>query len=339
MKQTFDAKLRLSSKNIEILQRINAILEEYRKQGYKLTLRQLYYQLVSRDVIPNKDSEYKKLSGILTKGRMAGVVDWTAIEDRLRVPYLPYYVNDVEEALKDTIDHYRRDRQEGQDVMIELWVEKDALSSVLKRITQKYHIRLMVNRGYSSTTAMHDAYERFSQHVDRFDDRGLDHLEAEEKVPTKSKVVVLYLGDHDPSGIDMVRDIRDRMLTFFHGEAVDNGELPDDDDWYKDAFKENYFDEVFKINRIGLTMNQIKRFNPPPNPVKLKDTRSEWYVKRYGETCWEVDALNPQTLHEVVEDGIYEVMDDEQFKRIAQEEEEDKEELRRMMEKMRGTKE
>lgn len=71
----------LSKPNLKKLEIINAIIEEYKEQGYKLTLRQLYYQLVSRDIISNKVSEYAKLSGILVKGRMGGMVDWNAIEE------------------------------------------------------------------------------------------------------------------------------------------------------------------------------------------------------------------------------------------------------------------
>ncbi len=164
VKEKFRDGLHLGKANIEKLKIVNKIIEEYAKQGYKLTLRQLYYQLVSRDLIANKISEYAKLSGLLVKGRMAGEVDWDAIEDRIRVPFIPYWVRNIQGAINDTISQYRLDRQDGQEVYIELWVEKDALSGVLKRITSKYHINLMVNRGYSSCTAMHDAYERLRVH-------------------------------------------------------------------------------------------------------------------------------------------------------------------------------
>jgi len=86
MKEKFRDKLGMSKANIERLETINNIVEEYRRQDFILTLRQLYYQLVSRDVIPNSQKEYAKLSILLTKGRMAGIVDWSAIEDRGRTP-------------------------------------------------------------------------------------------------------------------------------------------------------------------------------------------------------------------------------------------------------------
>ena len=91
MKEQFRSDLRLSRANVEKLEIVNDIIKEYVSQGYRLTLRQLYYQLVSRDIVPNIQSEYSKLSGLLVKGRMGGEVDWSAIEDRIRVPFLPYW--------------------------------------------------------------------------------------------------------------------------------------------------------------------------------------------------------------------------------------------------------
>ena len=259
MKQQFDSELRLSKANRIMLERINTILEEYRNDGYVLTLRQLYYQLVSKDIIPNNDREYAKLSNILKKGRMAGIVDWSAIEDRVRVPKLPYWVRDVQHAIQDTIEQYRVDRMQGQQRNIEIWVEKDALSNVLFRVTSKYHIRLMVNRGYSSISAMYDAHRRL-----------------------RSGDVILYFGDHDPSGKDMVRDIRERMEEF--GREVD-------------------------VRPVALTMEQIRRFNPPPNPAKITDPRAKWYIREYGRTSWELDALPPRELIRLAEEAVEELID------------------------------
>ena len=289
MKESFRDDLRLSKKNQEQLQVVNSIIEEYAEQGYILTLRQLYYQLVSRDVIANKQSEYAKLSTLLVKGRMAGVVDWNAIEDRIRVPFIPYSVDDIDDAINDTINQYRLNRQDGQDVYIELWVEKDALSGVLKRITSKYHINLMVNRGYSSCSAMHDAYER------------LERQESEGK-----KTVILYLGDHDPSGLDMIRDIEERLNEF--------GVNPE-------------------VRQIGLTMKQIKKYNPPPNPAKITDPRARNYIAEFGNVSWEVDALTPEVLHKLVKDNVEELIDMDLFNDKLIQEEQDKEKLQEFADK------
>ena len=278
MKQQFDSELRLSKANRIMLERINTILEEYRNDGYVLTLRQLYYQLVSKDIIPNNDREYAKLSNILKKGRMAGIVDWSAIEDRVRVPKLPYWVRDVQHAIQDTVEQYRVDRMQGQQRNIERWVEKDALSNVLFRVTSKYHIRLMVNRGYSSISAMYDAHRRL-----------------------RSGDVILYFGDHDPSGKDMVRDIRERMEEF--GREVD-------------------------VRPVALTMEQIRRFNPPPNPAKITDPRAKWYIREYGRTSWELDALPPRELIRLAEEAVEELIDLDLYNRCLDREQRDIEELR-----------
>jgi hypothetical protein len=78
MKEAFRDSLGLSKANIEKLKIVNQIIADYERQGYRLTLRQLYYQLVSKDIIPNKLTEYQKLSTLLVKARMGGAVDWNA---------------------------------------------------------------------------------------------------------------------------------------------------------------------------------------------------------------------------------------------------------------------
>ena len=278
MKEQFIDKLKLSKSNVEMLNKINGILEEYVLDGYTLTLRQLYYQLVSRDVIPNNDKEYAKISNILKNGRMAGIVDWSSIEDRVRVPKIPYWVNNVKEAIQDTISQYRINRMKGQGRKIEIWVEKDALSNVLYRVSSKYHIRLMVNRGYSSVSAMYDAYNRLN-----------------------SNDVILYFGDHDPSGMDMIRDVRERLQEF--GINVE-------------------------VNPIALTMEQIEQFNPPPNPAKITDPRAKWYIEKYGKTSWELDSLPPKELIRLAENAVESIIDIDIYNKMLQEEKKGIDELK-----------
>lgn len=285
MKKCFWDGLHLGKQNREKLEQVGTIIEHYAAQGYKLTLRQLYYQLVSQDIIPNKVSEYAKLSKLLVNGRMAGEVDWDAIEDRLRVPKIPYWVHGVADAISDTINQYRLNRMDGQDNYIEVWCEKDALSNVLYRVTKEYHIRLMINRGYSSCTAMHDAYERL-------------HWQA--------KTYILYLGDHDPSGLDMVRDIENRLEEF----GADN----------------------LEVRHVAITREQINAYQPPPNPAKVTDPRANDYIALHGDSSWEVDALNPETLHELLKKEIEGLIDRSKFERMLEQEERDKERLREFAE-------
>ncbi len=274
--------IRMSKRNKLKLEGINGIIEEYRQGGYVLTLRQLYYQLVSRAVIDNKQTEYRKLSVLLKEGRMAGIVDWDSIEDRLRVPQLPYWCHDPQGAVDDAANQYRVDRQKGQRNYTEVWVEKDALSGVLSRVTEKYHVRLLVNRGYGSATAIHDAYRRFMRVISNDDSR---------------KVNLLYLGDHDPSGLDMIRDVRVRISEMM---------LNSESNYY---FNDSDIDDFFSVKHIGLTTDQIRKYRPPENPAKVTDPRAKWYTKNYGHSSWEVDALNPKVLNELLVSEIESLMD------------------------------
>jgi len=283
MKESFTEKISLNNANTERLYQINSIVDEYKKDGYTLTLRQLYYQLVSRAIIPNVDGEYRKLGNVLKKGRMAGIIDWAAIEDRIRVPRLPYWSKGVSDALQDTIDQYRINRMDGQDFNIEVWVEKDALSSIVYRVTSHFHVRMMINRGYSSLSAMYRASKRLSDGD-----------------------TILYLGDHDPSGIDMIRDIKDRLMLF----KTEVNVVP-----------------------IALTMEQVRKYNPPPNPAKITDSRSTGYIEKFGDKSWELDALPPKVLSDLVSEAILNLIDVEVFNKRVEIEEKHIEQLKKMMSK------
>ncbi len=258
-----------TKKKRDVYEKIVQIVEEFQAQGYKMTLRQLYYQLVSRDIIPNQTKEYAKLSTLLTEARMYGFIDWDFIEDRIRVPKKHGEWDDIPDIVNSAIASYRRDRWQDQDNYLEVWVEKDALSGILQPITEKYHVNLMVNRGYSSASAMHDASIRF-----RIQER-------------KGKnTFILYLGDHDPSGMDMVRDIQERM-EIFHSKV--------------------------DVKRIALNMDQIEKFSPPPNPAKITDPRASKYIEEFGATSWELDALSPKDLNILLDKEVQELMNIEKY--------------------------
>lgn len=280
----------MGAANKERLVIINEIIEEYQEEGYVLTLRQLYYQLVSRDVVPNKQSEYSKLSTLLKEGRMAGIVDWDAIEDRLRKPSSPASFDSPQDILEAAINQYALPRQNGQETYVEVWVEKDALSGVLKRVTERYHVPILVNRGYSSASAMFDSYNRFRK-----------------AYQNDQEIRVLYLGDYDPSGIDMIRDIHDRTMEFFAGKGED--------------------DVDFEIIPIALTREQIQQYDPPPNPAKITDPRAKDFIKKHGSTSWEVDALPPNVLNQLLDDSIRGYIDTDVFDEIVNREQQDKDKL------------
>lgn len=286
--------VRLSAKNRVRLEEINSIIQEYQSDGYTLTLRQLYYQLVSRDIVPNKQAEYSKLSTLLKEGRMGGIVDWSAIEDRLRRPTKPSSFDSPEDILDAAILQYALPRMEGQRNYIEVWVEKDALSGVLSRVTKQYHVPILVNRGYSSVSAMFDSYMRFRANL-----------------PERDEIIILYLGDFDPSGQDMIRDIKERI----------------------EEFAELHYDSFpLTVIPIALTKEQIEEYDPPPNPAKTSDPRAHTFIAEHGSTSWEVDALPPNVLHRLLDSAIKEHIDFDMYKTVVEREDADKERLEALKE-------
>lgn len=315
-------EIKLSQENQTMLGRINSIVQEYQQRGLLMSLRQLYYQLVSRNIIRNHISEYAKLSKLLKEGRMAGIVDWAAIEDRLRTAESPASWESPLKAMEALIAQYERPRMEGQSNYLEVWVEKDALSGVLSVVTEKYHVPILVNRGYSSVSAIFDSYKRFRAAME-----------------AGQTVTILYLGDFDPSGMDMIRDVTERPLemllakdTFIDEqydkwvEEVHSGDLGDafieleqtfgrDEDCYidehigprkKDVLQQfvtqkAFIKSRFNVVSIALTKEQIAEHKPPPNPAKKTDPRSRKFIKKHGSQSWEVDALNPDVLNDLLE--------------------------------------
>ena len=264
----------------------NEIIEGYLAQGLRMTLRQLYYQLVTRNAIPNQERAYKNIGKLLSDARLGGLVDWDAIEDRVRVPRLPVEFDNLRTLVDAALRAYRLPRWEGQEDYVELWVEKDAISGVLAPLAAEYHITLMVNRGYSSQSAMYEAASRFIRKVDEM---GIHDAS------------LLYLGDHDPSGEDMARDIQDRLDMFGADVCVE---------------------------KIALTMDQVRQYNPPPNPAKHTDSRHSAYVAQYGDDSWEVDALPPDVLQSIVRSNLEGYCDWDKMATVVAKENADKNTLR-----------
>lgn len=275
---------------LNLIQTCDVIITDYQKQGLRLTLRQLYYQLVSRNVVENTERSYKNVGNLISKARLSGYLDWDAIEDRVRVPDIPSEWEDIADLVNGACRAYRLPRWRDQENYVELWVEKDALSGVLAPLAFKYHVTLMVNRGYSSQSAMYEAGKRFL----RAENPDGDVVNEEGEVMGHRNLHLLYLGDHDPSGEDMVRDVRERLAMF--GADVD-------------------------VEKIALTTAQVRQYNPPPNPAKITDSRAAAYIAKHGRSSWEVDALPPEVLTALIEKAILKRLDTDKYKaHIAREE-------------------
>lgn len=318
---------RFGAEALERIEQMNTIIDEYQAQGLRLTARQLYYQFVSRDLCANQPAEYKKLTTLLTNARYAGLVDWDAIEDRGREPNTPSQWSDPQALMESALRAYRLPRWEGQDTYVELWVEKQALAGVLEPLSREHHVTLMVNKGYSSASAMKESAERIRK-AQCEDEQAVDALTEEwarrekmwavsepkkwasckDEIAAKWKALVrealvLYLGDHDPSGEDMVRDIKDRLKEF----GV----------------------RRLEVQKVGLTMAQVKQYNPPPNPAKVTDPRAEAYRAKFGDMSWEVDALPPNVLAQLIRKAFRAVIDVAKMDAVKAREETDKELLRK----------
>lgn len=251
------------------IERADQIINEYRAQGYDLTVRQLYYQFVARGWLGNSDRNYKMLANNLNDARLAGLIDWTAIVDRTRSMRSRSHWDSPEQIVKSAAAGYHKDMWEPQPYRVETWIEKDALAGVFNRVCQDWDVPYLSCRGYPSQTVVWRASMRYLRWI-----RG------------GQEVVLLHFTDHDPSGLDMTRDLESRFSLFLGDEA------------YR-----------LSIQRMALTINQVNELNPPPNPAKMTDARASDYVKLFGEHSWELDALPPDYLSKRVLEGVDSVVD------------------------------
>jgi hypothetical protein len=271
---------------LAMIRQANVIIDEYRADGFDLTLRQLYYQFVQRDWLANTVANYNRLGACISAARRAGLVDWEMIVDRTReLRSLSHW--DTPAEIVDAISkQYRRDMWESQPIYVEVWFEKDALLGVFERSAHAVDVPYFSCRGYSSDSELWAAGQRFRAALDN----------------GKERVVVLHFGDHDPSGIDMTRDIRERSWLFA-------AKTDDDDETYVNSGDDggktlDDLIESIQIVRVALNMDQVRKYNPPPNPAKTTDARFAGYEAKYGVSSWELDALNPRVLDQLVRSNV-----------------------------------
>ena len=259
---------RFSADALVKIAKANEIIDEYQAQGLSLTTRQLFYQFVARAIIPNSDKEYKRLGSVIDDARMAGLIDWDAIEDRTRMLRENSHWGSPQDILNACASSYRSDLWKNQKTRPQVWVEKDALIGVIESACSDLDVPCFSCRGYSSQSAMWRAGQLVREHAKA---RG-------------QKTVIFHLGDHDPSGVDMTRDIGERIKLLSNDGPVE-------------------------INRIALNMNQVRRYNPPPNPAKLTDVRSTDYIAKFGDQSWELDALDPKVLIKLIRTHVLALRD------------------------------
>jgi len=264
-----------------------AIFQQY---NVAMTLRQLFYRLVSKHVFPNTVNSYKTLSKMLVKARENHHVPDRYLEDRTRTTIggdsgfeSPESFTDAHVAwFKASWERFTMPLWANQPKRIEVWVEKDALSRLCSEISEDYNVVTCPSKGYSSYSYVKKAVRRMD------DDYG-----------TKD-VVILYFGDYDPSGVDIERDLGDRLARY---GAVD-----------------------VEVKRIALTLDQIQKYNLPPFPAKSSDPRLAKFIADTGGTdAVELDALEPNVLQDLIRDAIQSHIDkslwDQRLRQINEEKE------------------
>lgn len=269
------------AKTILIVETARAILTEYNP----MTVRQVYYQLVSRQVIENNRSQYQAVSNALVDARKEGVIPWEWIEDRLRRPRAVLMWDDLADFSETVKRAYRRDVWATQPGYLEVWEEKDALSGIFEDVLRPFGVTLNVGRGYDGWDSIRRAAERFG------DGEGM---------------TILYFGDFDPSGEDMVRSLEERLAFF--------GCRPE-------------------IIKCALTLEDIRRYRLPPDPTKKTDTRRAAFVEKNGDISVELDALPAAVLTARIRDEVSARIDLDELKAVKETE---REELARLVELMQG---
>jgi len=238
--------------------RIVALGHELLEAEHPMTLRQLFYRLVSVEALENTQPDYQRLSRILTDARERGEIPFEWIVDRSRPKYEASVFRDPA-AYAEAVKHsYRKDYWREQTWYVEIWTEKDAILGSIEPVTDDLGVTVRVGRGFLSTTRAHEIAETF--------------------LGIEKPIEVFYLGDHDPSGVCIERDAVRRI-----SEQMDPG-----------AFGS----ECFRLERLAIHPRDISDFDLPPLRIKVSDSRAVAFLREHGSECVELDALPPSELRD-----------------------------------------
>lgn len=274
----------MQRKSLAIIEQVQKVVSEY---DIALSLRQIYYQLVARQIIKNEEKEYRKLSRLCVIARNEELLPEEAFADRLRVVDQPDTWIDLKGFFETVERAYRKSLWQNQPKYIEIWTEKDALRGVFNPITDKYDVPLLVARGQVSRTAIYQASERFK-----------------ERVKEGKKCHLFYFGDFDPSGLSIYRSLCERLSDM-----------------------EVAFQLTLEFERIALTSEQIAEYNLPQDPAKRKDPNYDKFVAEYGNNVVELDSLPPDVLQRLIEDTIKSCIDFEKLQEVQKTEKKEKDKL------------
>lgn len=256
-----------------LIERANAVIEEFGAQGFNLTLRQLYYQFVGNGWFEeNTLRQYKNFGDKMTRARYAGMVNWESIEDRVRKVQDYWFLEDERELVEGLSRRIRFDQWDRQENYVEVWVEKDALSDVVAKACEPWLVPYLACKGYISSSEAWAASQRF-----------------ERKLRDGKNCTIIHLGDHDPSGIQMTVDNRNRVNEFTEFDLC----------------------QAVEVQRIALTIDQVREYDLPPNFAKQTDSRYASYEEEFGTDSWELDALKPRVMVGMIQRAIEPLIDSE----------------------------
>jgi hypothetical protein len=293
-----DGVLTFRSKNKALAQRAVEILEAERP----MTLRQLYYRLISAGVLANAQKEYKRLGNVMTTLREVGSVPRTWIVDHVRSTLKPSSWSGLADFAETVREAYRKDFWASLPHHVEVFVEKDAIAGTVQPVTAEFDVGLRVCRGYASVSFAGEIAD----------------LWAEVEKP----IFAYYLGDYDPSGFDIERDLREKLARYsaLHCHPV-NAELTE---WHGEVQKEaragrggssgGYFFWV----RLAVRAEDFEGHGLIELPVKMKDQRARGFIGRHGRRCAEVDALPPTELRRRVREAIVAHIDTPRWERLQE---------------------
>lgn len=259
----------------KLAEQVVADLEDY----LPVTLRQVFYRLVAAGHIPNTRSSYNMLSVLITNMRHEGTIAWEDIADNHRRFSEKRGWEDQQEYVSawadQCMDNYERCLVQGQPVYLELWVEKDALAAVFERVAYPYCMRVVTNKGFSSSTFANDFRDRVNAAVRHHQQRP----------------IMLYFGDFDPSGVAMLEELEERLATRFGlGDTV-------------------------QYKRVALNLEDIEHYELPYSldAIKKTDTRYKKFSASYGDIAVELDALHPAELERLAKNAIEAELDMDLF--------------------------
>jgi hypothetical protein len=235
--------------------------------------------------------------------RNTQLVDWEAILDRTRnIRALPHW-SDAAAIVQAAADSFAVEKWAEQPRRVEVWIEKDALVGVFEPVCQELDVPLFSWRGYTSQSEVWGAAQRLERYL-----------------VAGQEVVILHFGDHDPSGLDMTRDIRERLRLFLLHDWIRQEDqrhaLTSNEErreWLIREHGDRGWDTRLDVRRLALTWDEVQQYTPPPNPAKSTDARYRKYMAEFGDESWELDALEPAVLGQLVRDAVDSILDHDRW--------------------------